>query len=307
MGTVVILLSDKRSGSTMFQDALCKHPEIMTVDYSPHTYLETHHWLKGSVMLGQDRQLFSGAKVYAGYGSTWGAKEYMIDCIRKNVPDFVLPKNDRDLVFAGWEALCNRYASPVFFEKSPQILAQWGALSLMMEWIAMTSHTVRIIGLTRNPMSVMYSAWELFHSDPERRQYGWLAIHRNLMAVKSMLPEQSFLQVRYEEIINRPVEMFDEICRFIGVAPDVTLGQNVHGSSLRKWVDDEAFILQLDEAVKQMARVLGYHDEELQNPGKQEPSKYEKAVRFIDTRTKLLKARFRDRFLHPLRLMLERK
>jgi len=36
--TVVILLSDKRSGSTMFQEELCKHPDVRHVDYTPHTY-----------------------------------------------------------------------------------------------------------------------------------------------------------------------------------------------------------------------------------------------------------------------------
>jgi hypothetical protein len=60
MPTVIILLSDKRSGSTMFQNEICKHPDIQTVIYSPHTYLETHHWLKGAVLLGKSD--------YSGYG-----------------------------------------------------------------------------------------------------------------------------------------------------------------------------------------------------------------------------------------------
>lgn len=307
MGIVVILLSDKRSGSTMFQDELCKHSEIMTVDYSPHTYLETHHWLKAAVMLGFDPQLYSGGKVYSGYGSIWGAKEYMIDCIIKNVPDFVIPENDRDLIFEGWEAMCDQFAKPVFFEKSPQILAQWGALSLMLEWMEMTKHKVKVIGLIRNPMAVMYSAWELFHTEPERRQYGWLDIHKNLLAMKAILPEQSYYQVKYEDIIDKPVETFADICRFIGVGSDQNVGKKVHGSSLQKWLHDESFTLQLDDRVKQMAIILGYSEKDLVNPGKVDLSKYKKNIKNIKGKGILIKARLKDRFYHPIRIMLERK
>ena len=156
--TVVILLSDKRSGSTIFQSELCKHKDIQTVEHSPHTYLETHHWLKGAVMMEMHPKTFSCNKVYAGYGSKEGAKLYMIDCIKENVPNFIIPKNNRELIFRGWDALCTKFAQPVFFEKSPQFLAHWGSLSLLLDWIETTDYQVKIIGLTRNPMSVMYSA-----------------------------------------------------------------------------------------------------------------------------------------------------
>ena len=124
--TVVILLSDKRSGSTMFQRELCRHPAIQTVTYSPHTYLETHHWLKGAVMLNLDPSLFCGNKVYEGYGSKANARIYTEDLICRNVPDFEIPKNDRELIFQGWEALCEKFAQPVFFriEDIPPIQAK---------------------------------------------------------------------------------------------------------------------------------------------------------------------------------------
>lgn len=307
MGTVVILLSDKRSGSTMLQNALNRHNSICTVDYSPHTYLETHHWLKGAVMLGLKPKLFSGGQVYQGYGSRWGAKEYMIDCVKKNVPGFVIPENDRTLVFKGWEAMCDQFANPVFFEKSPQILAHWGALSLMIEWMEITKHQVKVIGLTRNPMAVMYSAWKLFHSAPERRQYGWLEIHRNLMAIKAMLPAESYIQVRYEDIIDNPVKIFSNICSFIGVANDPKIGEEVHRSSLHKWLSDKNFTLQLDESVKQMARIVGYVDEDFLNLDKVEPSMLQKNVKYLEGQSKLMRARIKDRVLHPLKIMIERK
>ena len=141
MATVAILLSDKRSGSTILQDELCKHSGICHVEYSPHTYFETHHWLKAAVMMERPGALYSGGRPYQGYGTRQNARAYMVDTITQNVPEFVIPEDDRRLIFDGWEALCTRFAKPVFFEKSPQFLAEWSSLSLLMEWMEPVSYT----------------------------------------------------------------------------------------------------------------------------------------------------------------------
>jgi hypothetical protein len=95
--TVVVLISDKRSGSTLFQRELLKHRDVNTLAYSPHTFLESHHWLKGAVMLNKNEGLgFSNNKVYGGYGSKANARKYMEDCIVGNNTDFAVPKDDKD-------------------------------------------------------------------------------------------------------------------------------------------------------------------------------------------------------------------
>ena len=99
MKTVVILLSDKRSGSTMFQDALCAHPKVQTVEYSPHTYLETHHWLKAAVLLSVHHSLFSNGITYKNYGSRKNARIYLENELKGNLPDYEIPKDDKQLVF----------------------------------------------------------------------------------------------------------------------------------------------------------------------------------------------------------------
>ena len=138
MPSIVLLLSDKRSGSTMFQDEICRHPDVQTVPYSPHSNLETHWWLTAAVLLRRPDRLFSSGRAYGGYGSRANARAYMIDLLARCVPDFQPPADDRTLVFEGWEALCQAYARPVFFEKSPQFLAHWAALSLILEWMQTT-------------------------------------------------------------------------------------------------------------------------------------------------------------------------
>ena len=266
--TVVVLLSDKRSGSTMLEEEICKHPDISPVDYTPHTFRETQHFLKGAVMLGMPSVMFMGGKRYTNFGSAANARAYLIDCVRGNVPEFIPPSDDRALVFEGWEALCARFARPVFFEKSPHHLSSWGALSLLLEWIETTPRSVRVIGLTRNPLSVQASAKELFATDPESRQYGWLMKQQNLLTLAAMLPAGIYRHVRYEDVVARPADMLAELFAFIGVDPAPAFEQRsaVNAASLEKWREDDTFTLQLAPEVRQMARTFGYSDDELDNP-----------------------------------------
>jgi hypothetical protein len=305
MPTVVVLLSDKRSGSTMLQEEMCRHPGVRHVEYSPHTYFETHHWLKAAVLLGRPQPLFSGGRTYDGYGSRENARAYLIDTLRGNMPDYQPPADDEALVFEGWEMLCRRFADPVFFEKSPQILAHWGALSLLLEWAERTSVDLKVIGLVRNPLAVQYSALQLFSTDAEQRQFGWLETTRNLLAVKAMLPEERFRLWRYEDIIAAPATRFAEICDFIGIEPDERVGAGVHAQSLEKWMEDPTYTLQLDRSVTQIAGRLGYTPVELLNP--RQPIAVANGSRSTRRRFRLALNRLRDRVVRPVYLRIKSK
>lgn len=289
----------------MLQDELCKHSGIRHVDYSPHTYFETHHWLKASVMLNRPDALYSGFKQYAGYGSRENARTYLIDTLKGNMPDYAPPANDEELIFEGWEALCKTFAQPVFFEKSPQILAEWCALSLLLDWADRTDMDVKVIGLVRNPLAVQYSAHELFSSDAERRQFGWLNIQRNLLSVQAMLPQEMFKLVRYEDVIADPKQSFADLCDFIGLEYEEEIGTSVHSSSKEKWMANENYTLQLDPSVKQIAKTFGYQDLELVNPHK--PTAATIAAMQPDFKTRMKKriVRFRDRVVRPVSLKLK--
>jgi hypothetical protein len=304
---VCILLSDKRSGSTLFQREICKHPMVQTVAYSPHTYLETHHWLKAAVVLGAAAKNFSGAKVYPGYGSRQNAKTYLIDEIKGNVPDFELPDTDKALVFKGWDALCEKFAQPVFFEKSPQYIANWASLSLLLEWAKQTSYEVKFIGLTRNPLSVQYSAAQLFHTAPEQRQFGWLENQRNLLAFESLVGKERFLSVKYEDIIADSQQAFNRIFDFINIPKLKEVGASVHSKSLDKWRDDPSFTLRLDPSVAQVAQYFGYSAEELYNPPKPEPSAWQKNTQAWLFRFYRLKNQLKDRVIKPLLLSVKNR
>ena len=308
MKTVVILLSDKRSGSTMFQDALCTHPKVQTVEYSPHTYLETHHWLKAAVLLNIHPSRLSNGKTYKNYGSRKNARIYLESELKGNLPDYEIPKDDKQLVFEGWEALCDQFAQPIFFEKSPQHLANWAALSLLLEWAQQTKkYKVKIIGLVRNPLAVQYSAFKLFRTLPNQRQYGWLHMHKNLLAFKNLLHEDQFQLIRYEDIVDDSETTLTAICNFIGIEYDATMAHKIHGNSKTKWNDDPYFTLTLDSAVTQMANTFGYVASALKNDNTKQPSAWELFVWNCNTMLLKGKNRLINRFIRPILLKLKIK
>ncbi|QIE55937.1 sulfotransferase [Pikeienuella piscinae] len=286
----------------MFQDEICRHPDVRTVQYSPHSNLETHWWLMAAVLLGKPGQLFNSGRPYDGYGGRENARAYMIDLLAECAPDFSPPLDDRALVFDGWEALCRTLAQPVFFEKSPQFLAQWAALSLILEWMQQTTFDVKIIGLVRNPHGTMYSAAALFGTDPATRQFGWLEICRNLLVVEQMLPADRFMKIRYEDLIDEKAAGFADICQFIGVPPIDAVGSGAHGRSTDKWRRDVGYRLKLDPAVRQMARHLGYSDADLDNPNAADAGEAQTVMRRNSPR--IWFNRRRDRFLQPMWLRL---
>ena len=277
--TVTILLSDKRSGSTMLERELCKHPEVNHVSYTPHTYNETHYWLKAACMLPLSHEGFYGGLRPDSYGSRSLARKSLLNFLKRNSPDFTEPATDEELVIDGWTALCRQFAHPVFFEKSPQHPHHWAALELLLTWIKASEFEVRVIGLVRNPMSVMYSALKLFHTDPGERQFGWAQAYRNILKLEGRLSAGQFCMVRYEDIVRQPAIEFKRLCDFIGIDDDGNLGLSTHRDSVNKWREDAGFTLQLDPQVGEVAQRFGYSEEDVYNPPKPEPTIFTRVYR----------------------------
>ena len=248
--TVVILLSDKRSGSTWFERELCKHRDVRHIHFTPHTYNETHYWVKAACILPTATEDFSGGVRPDAYGSSTAARKSLVKTIQGNAPDFVVPDDAEKLVFDGWDVLCKQFARPVFFEKSPHHSHYWAALELVLRWIEKTDYRVRIVGLVRNPMAVMYSASQLFYTDPQPRQFGWAQANRNILKMAQLLGSEQFKLVKYEDLVQDPVKNFQDICNFIGIVYQDQIGESVNAHSVFKWRDDQAFDFQLDEITR---------------------------------------------------------
>jgi Sulfotransferase family len=294
---VVLWLCDKRSGSTAFQSELCKHPQIRHVAYTPHTYYETQYWLKAACLLKMPEQDFAENNYYY---SSKVARHYIINLLKGNVPEFSIPTNDEELVFEGWNALVQKFAHPIFFEKSPHHLNHWAALTSILRWIDRTSYEVRIVAMVRNPMAVLSSAWKLFRTPPEKRQFLWAQSYRNLLCFQAMIPSEQFFLLRYEDSIAQPQDTLRSVCDFLELDYLDNLGTAIHANSEHKFRTDPEFTLQLHESVARVARHFGYTEEDLYNPPKPEPSYLRKQQQRTVIWLKHSKARLINRTLRPL-------
>lgn len=311
--TVLILLSDKRSGSTLIQRELLQHPLIQTVKYSPHAYLETHFWTKSAKSLSgvQNRKFENRSykinenRILSSYGSRKNAEVLLKELLIQNDVAISDIDNDlEDLIFKGWDRLCDKYADTVFFEKSPQILASPSALELLLKWIRQTKYEVKILVLVRNPLSIMYSAQKLFYTDPVKRQVGWIELMENLSNFLKELNSDQWKSIRYEDLIQEPEVQFKSICNWLRINYISELGKLSHRESMEKWKSDKFFDFQLNEEATALAIKYGYSIQELENDNKLREPLWARYKRNLKGKIAINIHRFLNRIVKPLRIKM---
>ncbi len=192
------------------------------------------------------------------------ARTDLITLLAQNAPEFVAPADERDLVFAGWRALCMHHA-PVFVEKSPHHLHQWSCLALMMEAAALLPEIdFQFVGLVRNPMDMIYSAWSRWRLPPQRIQFEWLEAYQNLLRFKDLVGDRLTL-VHYESLVTEE-SLARGLCDRLQIDGVSASGTGaLHKGSMLKWKSDRSYGFQLDSKVAAVAVKFGYTPEQLSN------------------------------------------
>ncbi|HWQ13213.1 MAG TPA: sulfotransferase, partial [Roseiflexaceae bacterium] len=149
----VIILSARSSGSSALQNLLARSPGVRHVERTPHYESETLFWNKAASLLHRPQVRMADSRLPFPRAE---AGDMLRSLLTENLgPSYVPPPGDEQLVFQGWRDLCLHYA-PVFVEKTPHHLHQWGALELMLEGLARTPEVAPlVIGLVRNPMDTI--------------------------------------------------------------------------------------------------------------------------------------------------------
>jgi hypothetical protein len=191
------------------------------------------------------------------------ARQDLLALLGDNLPRHTPPEASEALVFDGWRSLCQHYG-PVFLEKSPHHLFQWSALELLLQAMERLPEVdFLLIGLVRNPMDTLYSAFQRWKLPPEQLQHEWLQSYRNLERLRERVGER-LLTLRYEDMVAsdawlRPVEAF---CQS---APRIAGQGELHRRSLQKWKQDPLYGFVLAEEVATHAERYGYSRSELAN------------------------------------------
>jgi hypothetical protein len=198
--------------------------------------------------------------------------------------------------------LCATYARPVFFEKSPQIVAHTAALDLLFEWYQNTGFRVKFVFLVRNPMSIMYSAYQLFYTDPETRQYGWFNLMSNMLEFYRKIKDTDRIWLRYEDLVDNPISTFKTVQNFIGIPVVSNVGSEAHRESKKKWINDDNYGFQFNEDIKEFIYEIGYSDEDIFNPLGKKPKLSHKLWISLSRCVKLPAHRFKNAILLPMLL-----
>jgi len=261
--TSVLVLSDKSSGSSVFQRELARYPGVALLPWTPHHERESLFWVKAAAALGRPQVTMRDSRVlpYAARDALDGLRVLA----RRNLPPAAQVEDEALTTGAGlfelWARLVEAHG-PVLVEKSPHHLHTWSALELMLEAAERLGERVgfRFVGLVRNPLAVQYSAWRRWRVDPEARQYEWLRAHANLLRLRERLGE-ALLVVRYEDLVGDPSVM-ERVASVLGL--DAPSGPSeLAADRVRRWEHDRAFGFTLDSVVVDVARQLGYAPSEL--------------------------------------------
>ena len=257
----IIILSSKSSGSSALQELLCEFAGGKHAEHTRHGERETLYWTKAASVLGMPQRKLPDSEVPI---HATKARRELVQFLKNNVPDFQHPVDAEELVFQGWHALALRYA-PVFVEKSPHHLHQWSCLELLQRATGILPDVdFRFVGLVRNPMDVLYSAWMRWRIRPEIFQQHWREAHENLERFRDVAGRRLTI-VRYEDL-SAGTGAARELLQQLGLM-DCKSGVDtyIHASSRLKWKKDGAFGFCLNPAVKAVAKRFGYTDEQLDN------------------------------------------
>ena len=256
--TCIQILSTKSSGSSALQALLCTFANGRHVQHTRHGEYETLYWTKAASVLGLSQVRLPNSEVPI---PTESALRDLRTLISQNTSGFALPADNRQLIFEGWRALCMAHA-PVYVEKSPHHLHQWCCLRLMIEAAErLREIDFRFIGLVRNPMDVLYSAWTRWRLAPETFQHHWRTAYENLERLREEVGSR-LIVVRYEDFSDGS-RCASGLLRDLGLDALPGADNFVHGSSRNRLRSDAGYGFQLDGGVMEVAARFGYTAEDL--------------------------------------------
>jgi hypothetical protein len=257
----LIILSYKSSGSSACQNLLTDAAAVRHVEQTRHHENETLYWTKAASILGLPQQKMLRSLVPL---SSVEAKKELIELLQSNLGSYEVPKDNEELIFGGWEMLCNHFA-PVFLEKSPHHLVQWSALELILRCLErLPEIDFHFIGLIRNPLDTLYSIWKRWHIKPEQAQHEWLTAYRNLLHFEE-LAQGRITIVRYEDMVCNPF-VLQPVFNFVNATKTDVSTHYLHSQAIARWRDDPVFGFEMLPELAQLASHFGYTDGELTGP-----------------------------------------
>ncbi len=249
----IIILSNKSSGSSACLKFLAMFNGIRHVEKTRHGRNETLYWTKAASVLGKPQISMLDSEVPIPEKR---ARRELIQMLAWNLPGYKAPCDDEALIFGGWKLLAQRFG-PVFLEKSPHHLLQWSSLELILEAMKRLPEVdIFLIGLVRNPMDTLYSAFTRWKTPPEKGEHEWVRAYRNLLKLKDLAGDRLHI-VRYEEMVADPAAL-EPLLRFLDRDISEADKSFFHQRSLDKWKNDRMYGFVPSDDLLETAALYGY-------------------------------------------------
>lgn len=269
--------------------------EARYVRHTRHFENETLYWTKAASVLSLPQLDMPDSEVPLPRAK---ARRELGQLLSTNIDRYTVPKDDHELVFGGWEQLCKTFA-PALLEKSPHHLYQKSVLELILEAARRTPDVdFHLVGLVRNPMSMLYSAWSRWRSPPEVQQEVWLTAYQNLLDLKAQAGKMLSI-IRYEDLVTDP-SVLKPVFDFLGVPSTSLERRSLHSHSLERWKKDKYYGFSPSAELLALAEHYGYPKESLANTTYPLWPVQRQTVRSVYRSKTLLKKRLRP-FLKLLR------
>lgn len=259
--TIFILLSSKGAGSSGLKNYLNANFGINLIAHSPHFENETLFWSKAASILGMPQDSMHRSEVPISYKkAVIGMEEFLH---RNGIQISLNRDTPKEEFFELFLRLCENTGFPVT-EKSPHHLFNFSNIQLIIDFQQYMLGRVNVVllGMVRNPIDTVYSAWCRWRYNCSDFEREWLASYRHLHElVQSRIPVTVF---RYEDLCGS-TEDLDEFlmtsCGFIKRSNHYTF----HNRSLQKWKRDGLFEYIPSVQAQAVAADFGYTPSDLRD------------------------------------------
>jgi hypothetical protein len=250
---VIILLASKSSGSSAFQKYVQVNYGANLLEQTPHHENETLFWTKAASVLGLQQYAMHRSQVPY---SEANAKQQLQDLLSSNGIELKFTKWSEEEIMATFRQLVLKNG-PVFFEKSPHHLFNYSNLDLIFKFKDHYADEldVHVVGLIRNPLSTIYSAWKRWHFNCVAFELEWHKSYQNLQAVKRGLPT---MPVFCYETLAVDAQPLDDYLAGLGLQKKNNAFK-FHRESLDKVKQATPFKHQLSNPVIELAEAFGYN------------------------------------------------
>jgi amino acid adenylation domain-containing protein/FkbM family methyltransferase len=217
----VFVLSPPRSGSTLLRVMLGGSPELFAPPELELLSFDT---------MGERREALSGADAFWREGSQRSVMA-LLGCDADEARRVQSEAEDEGLSVAAFYARLQEWAAPrLLVDKTPSYALDPTVLQRAEDGFEDT----RYVHLVRHPYACIRSfedarLEQVFfrrdHGFDRRRlaELAWRVSHENILAFVAELPPERVPRVRYEDLVRRPEETLDGLCRFLGIEPTAAM------------------------------------------------------------------------------------